>query len=273
MANRPTCHLETCDRPTDNGLCHPHRRDLITHLDALRTHVDELNTQLTRQARYSTAASGDGTSPVVWNEGASRTLDRIRRTLNRWDRLTQDRLGQPVRHPNPIHAAAAIRHAVSTGRLDTWRPLATLLTDLTDIADRTARTIDRPRVEHLLGICTTTLENGTTCDTKLYGNDDTQEIDCPSCGTPHLADTDRELLLTLSEDTLVTAAQAARAMSVRQDADRQQNRLVYRISKWETRGRILSRGTITDAGRQRKLYRLGDVRALVDDHDRTTTRR
>lgn len=278
---RQKCFVTTCDRQTTAGLCTPHRRDLTNRLDNLRDLVDDLNTQLTRQARYSTTGGsttdpdGQGTStPVAWNEGASRTLQRIETTMRRWDQLTQDRLGQPLRHPNPLRAATAIRQAITAGQLDNWPTIARLINDLDEIHTRTLKTIDRPAIEHFLGICTTPIDIliRATCDTRLYGLEDTDTINCPTCGTSHIVDTTLELLLTMSDDTLVTAAQAARALSTKDDTDHHRNRLVDRIRQWQTRGRILARGTITDGGRQRQLYRLGDVKALVNDHDRTTHR-
>lgn len=268
---RPTCFVETCDRTTTAGLCAPHRKHLVDQLDSIATTIDELNTQLTRQARYSTATTGDDTGPVVWNEGASRTLARVVATMRTWDARVHDRLGTPARHPNPVRAARQIRAAVTTGRLDGWPPLATLIVDLDDITARTLETIDRPKVERFLGICTTYLDITTSgmCDTRLYEMDDVDSTQCPSCGTTHLVDSDLELLLTIADDTLVTAAQAARAMSTRDDADAHRNRLVDRISTWERRNRLTARGTLTDAGRERKLYRLGDIRALITTHDRT----
>lgn len=272
---RPTCFVNTCDRQTTAGLCNPHRNALLDHLDGLRDIVDDLNTQLTRQARYSTANTSTSDGVVMWNEGASRTLIRVQRTMTTWDRLVHDRLAEAIRHPNPLHAAASIRTAIKTGRLNDWPSLATLITDLDDLATRAARTIDRPTIEHFLGICTTPISITTTgqCDNRLYGKDDTDTTTCPRCGSTHIVDTTLELLLTISDDTLVTAAQAARAMSTKDDADNHRNRLEARIRQWHTRGRLVARGTINDAGRQRKLYRLGDVRALVAEHDRHTTRR
>jgi hypothetical protein len=277
---RPICHLETCDRPTNAGLCAPHRTELLDRLAGLRRIVDDLNVQLTRQAIYSTAGSittDDGdqpTSSVPWNEGASRTLERISTTMRRWDRLAADRLGAPVRHPNPLRAAAVIRGAIAAGQLNAWTSLARLLDDLRDIDERANRTIDRPKVQRFLGICTTTIDISLSgmCDTRLYELDDVESIQCPSCGTTHLVDADLDLLLTLADDTLVTTAQAARAMSTRDDADAHRNRLEARIRTWNNRGRITPRGTTTVAGIERKLYRLGDIRSLVTDHDRTTRR-
>lgn len=275
---RPSCHLETCDRPTTNGLCAPHRAELLERLTSLRRIVDDLNTQLTRQAIYSTAGTGaldeEPTSAVPWNEGASRTLQRIATTMRRWDGRTADRLGTPVRHPNPLRAAAVIRAAIASGQLNAWPSLAGLLDDLRDIDERTNRTIDRPKVERFLGICTTALDitRSGMCDTRLYQLEDIDTITCPSCGTTHLVDADLELLLTIADDTLVTAAQAARAMSTKDDTEHHRNLLVDRIRTWERRSRLPYRGTTIDAGRERKLYRLGDIKDLVNDHDRTTRR-
>lgn len=270
--SRQKCFATSCDRQTTAGLCHDHRRTLIEQLDGIRDLVDDLNTQLTKQARYSTANTGTTDGSIAWNEGASRTLRRITRTMRTWDRLVQDHLAIPVRHPNPIRAAASIRDSVTAGRLDTWPLLATLITDLAVLAEHTAKTIDRPTVEHFLGICTTAIDITTTgeCDTRLYGLDDSDTIKCPACGTTHLVDTTLELAIALSDDTLVTTVQAAHAMSTKEDADNHRNRLEARIRQWQARGRILTRGTITDAGRERKLYRLGDIKALVNEHDRTT---
>jgi hypothetical protein len=272
---RPTCHVETCDRPTNAGLCTPHRTELLDRLAGLRRIVDDLNVQLTRQAIYSTTSTtDDATGSVPWNEGASRTLQRIATTMAKWDRLVADRMGRPARHPNPLTAAAVIRHDVATVGLASWPRLADLLDDLRDIDERANRTIDRPKVERFLGICTTQLDitRSGMCDTRLYELDDAETTTCPSCGTTHLVDADLELLLTLADDTLVTTAQAARAMSTKDDAEHHRNKLEARIRQWHNRSRLTSRGTIKVAGIERKLYRLGDIRALVTDHDRTTRR-
>jgi hypothetical protein len=274
---RAKCFASSCDRQTTAGLCHHHRRDLIARLDSIADWVRDLDIQTTRQNLYTAGHSRRGANPaLLFNDAASIVLRHLADTIRRWDAKTADRLGDPVRHPNPIRAARRIRDAIHAGRLDGWAPLATMLDDLDRLHHEIETTIDRPAERWYAGICGNTLDtvvdehgtiNTTICTERLYAEIETGYIDCPSCGATHSVDDQRAVLLTEADDQLLTASDAARAITVLADYERGQNKLVDRIRTWERRGRILARGTIRVAGIERKLYRVGDIQALLREDD------
>lgn len=261
--SRPSCHVQTCDRQTSAGLCPIHRRALLDALAAVRDLVDELQTQLTRQARYSTTSTRAGsTTPLAFDTTASTQIRRLTSTLARWDGLVADRLGHPVRHPRPTDAAAYIRAAIRAGRLNTWPRTAQLLADLTHQQQTVAKTIDHPTDPLPSGICGNTPHGQTTpCGAQLYTDDQHDIVPCPACGAIYSVTDMRTTLLDAADDTLMTAAEAAAALLARTEHTRRdETRLTDRI---RNNARITHRSTDTRDGRERKLYRFGDIRTHI----------
>lgn len=114
----------------------------------------------------------------------------------------------------------------------------------------------------------------TECKVDLYARSEKGSLTCPGCGAEHDISGRREVLLEEAKDILVTATEAAGALLAWTDYGGTEERLVDRIRKWQERGRLTGRGNTTVSGKQRTLYRLGDIQErMVDDAQRHQEKR
>lgn len=150
----------------------------------------------------------------------------------------------------------------------------TMLSQLVSLEKRLCRFVDRPPDRWYAGKCSQTDDDtGARCEAELYATAETGKLHCPTCGTEHDVAKRRDFLLAEAKDYLVTATEAAGALMAWTDYDGSEDRLVDRIRKWATRDRLEVRGHVEVAGRDRGLYRLGDVQDLMVDDARTTNTR
>jgi hypothetical protein len=92
---------------------------------------------------------------------------------------------------------------------------------------------------------------------------DSGTITCPACGTEHDVASRRDFLLAEAKDYQVTATEAAQALLAWTDYDGTETKLVDRIRKWRDRGHLEVRDVTSLSGRDRHLYRLGDIQVLL----------
>lgn len=112
------------------------------------------------------------------------------------------------------------------------------------------------------------------CQVDLYARTQTGNITCPGCGATHDIASRREVLLAEAEDVLVTATEAAAALLAWTDYNGSETKLVDRIRKWRDREKLDVQDVTSLQGRDRHLYRLGDIRLLlVDDAQHAQSRR
>lgn len=102
-----------------------------------------------------------------------------------------------------------------------------------------------------------------TCRTELYATAERGSIECPGCGTRHDVSERRGILLDEAKDYLVTATEAASALLAWTDYDGTEKKLVDRIAKWRDRDKLMVADVTSLHGRDRHLYRLGDVQDLL----------
>lgn len=159
-----------------------------------------------------------------------------------------------------------------------WAPR--LLTELLDLEHRLVRMVDRPAERWYAGKCTMRLtgglaeEYGPTCPVDLYARDVKGQLDCPLCGAVHDIATRRDILLDAAKDQWVTATQAASALIAWTDYDGTESKLVDRVRKWRDRGKLEVQDVTSLKGKDRHLYRLGDVQdLLVGDAQNAQSRR
>ncbi len=110
------------------------------------------------------------------------------------------------------------------------------------------------------------------CSEDLYAAVGDTTVTCRVCGTGYDLALRRAWLLDEAEERWETAAVIARAVTVWSDYARGENRLVERITRWATYGTsdrplLQVRGHRLERGRDRPLYRVGDVRELVRYED------
>lgn len=144
-----------------------------------------------------------------------------------------------------------------------WAPV--ILDELLDVERRLKALTDRPADKWYAGKCSAfTREHGSDgCPTELYATVDRGYVDCPSCKARHDVGERRTYLLSEARDYLVTATEAAGALLAWTDFGGSEDKLVDRIRKWHKRGQLEARSMVILLGRDRNLYRLGDIQALL----------
>jgi hypothetical protein len=141
---------------------------------------------------------------------------------------------------------------------------ASFLDEMLDNERRLCRMVDRPADRWYAGRCSAADEHGV-CAAELYAVADKGSVTCRACETVHDIATRREFLLTEAKDYYVTATEAAVALLAWTDYDGSETKLVDRIRKWRDREVLDVRDVTSLAGRDRHLYRLGDIQELMVD--------
>lgn len=275
------CGAGDCTKPAPSSpLCKEHTLELWHVLAILPDRVAELDVTRTRQSRFSRGGTrGSTETPVPFDDRAGRCAGQAATVLSAWQARLADHLDQKVRLKRPAQAAYWLLGAVAydhRNRLNTFIDAGTMLTDLSRLVDRIDSIIDRPK--HMdawfAGTCSAPLpDDAGDCPQVLYAEPGASVITCRRCRTHHDVAWRRETLLAHANDTLVTATEAARAITVLTDYDRGETRLVRRISGWQSGGRIEVRGHVDQSGKPRPLYRLGDIldRVAADSTTRERT--
>lgn len=142
-----------------------------------------------------------------------------------------------------------------------WAPA--MFDELLDVERRLKKLIDRPADKWYAGKCSFTDESGYECTAELYAEHDRGTMTCRSCGILHDVSERREVLLREAKDYHVTATEAAGALLAWTDYDGSESKLMDRIRKWRDRGRLEVQDVTSLLGRDRHLYRLGDIQALL----------
>jgi hypothetical protein len=186
----------------------------------------------------------------VHTDCLDRTCSQIRR--RRWPRVTTTNTV-----PSMCHYLARQHHWILSQH---WAPQ--LLDELLNLEHRLSRFVDRPADRWYAGKCSTIID-GIVCTADLYATVERGTTECRVCGTMHDVATRREFLLREAEDNLVTATEAAGALLAWTDYDGSETKLVDRIRKWRDRDQLEVQDVISLLGRDRHLYRLGDIQALL----------
>lgn len=145
-----------------------------------------------------------------------------------------------------------------------WAPV--LLDELLDLERRLVRMVNRPPDRWYAGKCSASDLLGVTCTAELYATEDHGTIVCPGCETRHDVGDRRDFLLEEAKHYLVTATEAAGALLAWTDYDGNEGKLIKLISQWHQHERLASRGETVVNGKDRRLYRLGDVQELLIRH-------
>jgi len=145
-----------------------------------------------------------------------------------------------------------------------WAP--DMLDEFLNLEHRLSNMVDRPPSRWYAGKCSATDESGNYCTAELYAQTDKGTIDCPACDTRHDVSVRRDILLREAKGYLVTATEAASALMSWTDYDGTEERLVDRIRKWRDREKLEVADVTSLYGRDRHLYRLGDIQDLLVKH-------
>lgn len=286
----------TCGRPTAGAvLCERCRATFAHALVHVGVYSNDLETVITKRTRYGTTGatkSAIGKAQPLPLDG--RFVDRtgsgskiqhdVRNTLSTWCRTVLEDLAPRVGPAclSCIHASctafrrdAPPRDTVSSMvnylarqhrfvLAQTWAPV--ILTELLDLERRLGRMINRPADRWYAGKCSAPDyddPDGEACTAELYATADSGELVCQACGTRHDVAARRDFLLEEAKGYSVTATEAAGALLAWTDYGGSEAKLVDRIRKWRDRNQLEVREVTSLLGRDRHLYRLGDIQELL----------
>lgn len=212
--------------------------------------------------------------PIMGNSRASDLRTNLHGFLIAWVAYCET---NNVRHSSPILGPPPgdIPTMTALSRYLLWRVDGLALTEngsaaveqITKAVENGKRIIDNPPERWYAGICSAQTDDGP-CPEELFARSKKGALQCRLCGTVHDVSQRRDYLLAEAEHVNATASEIAAALLSWTDYAGSETKLVDRIRKWaEGKGdkpaRLLIRGHITVRGRQRPLYRLGDVRELL----------
>lgn len=235
-----------CGRPTDGYfLCRWCGHDLASTLSTMPWMLRQLRINETRFARYSDqAGSNDPTAvhALPYDPSAATVADAITGALGTWARDVADRTGKPCSASTAAEAAEWLRTELHAIRLHP--AAAELHNEITGLAGRGYRIIDRPQGRVYVGPCGARTPDGY-CSEDLYARADPNgrarldprqgTVRC-RCGAEWDAEKRRDWLLSELRDTLATAREIASAVGML--AGRTVSAKTIRT--WASRGQIAS---------------------------------
>lgn len=258
------CPVPSCGRQYhgDTTICTACAGDLARHLGDIPFLAAHLTITLIRMGRTEQGNTrGDpepverqtpGTlrpTPLPYDPRASDAAHDLYRAVVRWSNRYI---------PNGTTADYARWLLFNLNHIERSPGAEYIVTDIAEAVEAAERAIDRPPEQWYAGPC-------DTCRTDLYADPGATLVQCRNCRSAYGVDGRREHLLAAAEDALATATHAARALT-----SLGQPITPDRIWKWAERGRITAHG-IDPMGRPQ--YRVGDLRALLDEAERKAAER
>lgn len=245
-----------CGRPVPDGyLCRGCTTLLWQALHQMATTLEELETTRTRQARVSPSGGAGSLPGLPWHQGASLVVEALTDGLWALLRRTQAHRVGTTEHvhtqPRPEdHSTEGVAEwlAVRVDGIAGHAELAEIAQDLIEHEHRAWRVIDRPPELSYAGQC-------DLCGSHLYAVTGAPLTTCSGCGTSHDVAMRRAALLKAASDRLVTAREAATALTTLELPV-----TMERIRQWVHRRRLVVRGHTPD---RHRLYRLGDIIDLL----------
>ncbi|NED96459.1 hypothetical protein G1H11_14205 [Phytoactinopolyspora alkaliphila] len=244
-----------CGRPTSgSALCHTKERSceerMVREVAELPSIGDDLDLARTRQAVLGSGGRSSET-PVPWDDRVARVQAAFVGAMWTWTMAIWDHV-----EPLPTGGLPGIgrwMHARINRLLD-HPDVGEFANTLHRHTRRALKVIDRPAEGLFAGICSARTPKGE-CPEWLYALPGKSIVTCRVCGAHYDVAWRREILRQHAENTLMTAAEIARAVTwldtqVRAD----------RVRQWASRGRLIRRGSDEQG---RPTYRLGDVLDLA----------
>lgn len=248
--NEP-CLVDWCDRPVAEGLvCLRCSNRLSVALGDVPALWEELDTVLTKQARYAAAEARRGERSLPFNPEASEIGWVLRNTIATWCRLIGEERGKALPEDHPAAVARWLLNHV------TWlrhhKAGAEAVEEITSVIGQVWRVVDRPAGRWFAGPC-------DGCERDLYAKDGADSVHCRDCDLVYDVGARREWLLEQANDRLVTAAELARAVSWLGT----EPLTADRIRKWAERKRIVAKGHTYHRGNQIPTYLVRDAIELM----------
>ena len=253
----PTC---PCGTPIDGAtLCAGCTGLLEVAIANISAYLQDLPTVLAKLTRYGDRYGGrtrEQSLPVDMR--ASEVGWVAVNTVSTWCRVLLEEtpsLVPPRKKDIPAHCRFLLLH-VDRIRVAEWG--AEAFDELTDLEQQLRRVCDRPAERFYVGPC-----GAGGCAEDLYARSALGTVVCGVCGMEHDVPERRAWLLSEAEDRLETASVIARAVVVWGDSGGKEEQMTDRIRTWGRRHRIVEHGHLTVGGRERALYRLGDILDLL----------
>ena len=246
--NEP-CETEWCDRPVAEGRVCQHCADrLSVALGDVGALWDELDTVLTRQARYSDAEGRGGSEKALpFNPTASELGWVLRNTLSTWCRLIAEERGRVLPTTDTPAAVAGwlLSHVIW---LRHHRAGHEAVEEITSVVGQIRKAVDRPPERVYAGPC-------KDCGGDMYAKPDAASVDCRPCGLSYDVTEMRAWMRSQVYGRLVTAREGVVLLS-RFGLPIQQKT----IDKWVERKRLTFHSRDADDVR---LYLFDDLVTLA----------
>lgn len=244
--NEP-CAVDWCDRPVGDGYVCQHCADRLERaLGDVGALWEELDTVLTKQARYAAAEFRRGEQALPFNDVASEIGWVLRNTLSTWCRLIAEERGKELPEDNP---PAVARWLLShTLWLRHQRAGHEAIEEIKAAVDAVRKAVDRPAPRIYAGPC-------PDCAKDMYGRPGAESVECRPCGVTYTVKVRVEWMRSELHGKLVTAREAI-ALLGRMGLPLSQKT----IEKWYQRKRLTSGSDDRDG---KRLYLFDDVWLLA----------
>lgn len=244
----PICTVDWCDNPVVEGhVCTGCSGRLERALGDIPALTEELDTVLTKQARYAAADARRGERSLPFSPEASELGWVLRNTLATWCRLIAEERGKEL--PGNDTPAAMARWLLSHVEwLRHHRAGHEAVEEITSVVRQVRKAIDRPAPRIYVGPC-------GECSTDMYGRPDSLSVKCRNCGEESDVNERWAWMLAQVNGKLVTAKEGAALLS-RFGLTTQQKT----IDKWHERKRLVDHKTDAEG---RLLYLFDDLVALA----------
>lgn len=272
MAECDLCWRPQLDTAYACPQCAGRVRDALLRLADL---ADELDVTIARQSRTGSGGSGSDRHPLPVDLGASYDTDAVVNTITTWARHAAEirgwGRGGVDEHDRSSLAQTASWLATQVEWLRHQPEASEALDELADACSLAVRIVDRRTARWYAGPCgappqeIAAEQTGTdegdgqgSCNADLYAHPGAHTITCRVCGTIHDARQRREWLLKEARDQVAHAELVGRALAaLGLDVD------PARVRRWANRGLIADQGTRMVDGRERPVYRIGDVETVA----------
>jgi transcription elongation factor Elf1 len=244
------CSVDWCDRPVlDQAYsCQRCADRLSVALGDVTALWGELDTVLTRQARYSDAEGrGCSEKALPFNANASEIGWVLRNTLSTWCRIIAEERGRVLpTADNPPTVAGWLLHHVEW--LRHHRAGAEAIEEITSAVHAVRKAVDRPAERIYAGPC-------ADCGGDMYGKPDAASVECRPCGLSYDVAEMRDWMRAQVYGRLVTAREGVVLLSRFGLPVSQKT-----VEKWHLRKRVGDHGH-DPAGK--RLYLFDDLVTLA----------
>lgn len=168
------CMVEWCDRPVGDGYVCQHCADRLSRaLGDVPALWEELDTVLTKQARYAAVEFRRGERALPYNPAASELGTALRGILNTWCRLIAEERGKDLPEDTPPAVAGWLLNHVTWLRHHLAG--AEAVEEMTNAIGQVRRAVDRPAERVYAGPC-------ADCGGDMYGKPGGATVECRPCG-------------------------------------------------------------------------------------------